>query len=77
MGTKIKNPELQSIIANRLIELRHRKGVSQEVVYNDTGVHISRIETSKLNISVSTLSVLCDYYSVSMQEFFSQGFETK
>ena len=47
-----------------------RKGVSQETVYEDTGLHIGRIETERHNITVSTLSRLCDYYGITLSEFF-------
>jgi len=39
-------------IADRLRELRTAKGVSQETVYEDTGIHIGKIETEKYNITV-------------------------
>jgi transcriptional regulator with XRE-family HTH domain len=52
-----------------LKELREAKNVTQADVYNDTNVHIGRIETGKVNVSVSTLSVLCKYFKVKMSEF--------
>ena len=52
-----------------LKELRDAKGVTQEDVYNDTNIHIGRIETGKRNISVSTLSALCKYFKIKMSEF--------
>ena len=51
---------LLEAIAGRLKELRAKKGVSQEIVYEDTGVHIGKIETARYNITVSTLSKLCN-----------------
>ena len=57
---------LLKAIARRLKELRAAKGVSQE----DTGLHIGRIETERHNITVSTLSRLCDYYGITLSEFF-------
>lgn len=41
-------------------------------VYNDTNIHIARIETAKGNITVSTLAALCKYYKVSLVDFFKQ-----
>ncbi len=64
-----KDLELLSEIAQRLKTLRIGKGVSQQDVLNDTGIHVARIETGKLNISVSTLSALCKYFDISMSEF--------
>ena len=59
-------------IADRLRELRTAKGVSQETVYEDTGIHIGKIETEKYNITVSTLARLCRYYGISLGAFFDQ-----
>ena len=53
-------------------ELRAEKGVSQETVYEDTGIHIGKIETEKYNITVSTLARLCRYYGISLGAFFDQ-----
>ena len=61
---------LLEAIAGRLKELRAKKGVSQEIVYEDTGVHIDKIETARYNITVSTLSKLCNYYGITLKEFF-------
>ena len=52
---QLKDTELLSQIAQRLKELRERKGVSQEQVYNDTEIHIARIETGNVNVTVSTV----------------------
>ncbi|WP_200868403.1 helix-turn-helix domain-containing protein [Cellulophaga lytica] len=52
--------------------MRERKALTQEDVYNDTGIHISRIETARVNITVSTLSSLCDYYQMKLSDFFKE-----
>lgn len=39
-------------------------------MYIDTNIHIARIETAKVNISVSTLKAICDYFGISLAEFF-------
>lgn len=57
-------------IALRLKKLREKKGVSQEQVYNETDVHIARIETGKNNLNISMLSKLCEYFGISLAEFF-------
>lgn len=46
------------------------RGVSQEVMYMDTQIHIARIETAKVNISVSTIDAICSYFGISLSEFF-------
>lgn len=63
---------LLKAIAGRLRELRAEKGVSQETVYEDTGIHIGKIETEKYNITVSTLARLCRYYGIPLGAFFDQ-----
>lgn len=75
MGQQLKNIKLLSAVAKRLKDLRSERGLSQEVVYNDTDIHIARIETGKFNISISTLAALCSYYSISLTDFFSNDFD--
>lgn len=72
MSQQIKNPNLLKSIGTRLKAIRKEKKLTQEEVYNDTDIHIARIETGTQNITVSTLSALCGYYSVTLGEFFSE-----
>ena len=72
MGSHLRNEKLLQTISTQLKLLREKKGLTQEDVYNDTGIHISRIETSKVNISVSTLSALCDYFEINLSDFFKK-----
>lgn len=65
-----RNDILLKQIAVKLKIMRIDKGLSQETVYFHTGIHIGKIETEKYNITVSTLSRLCDYYQISLEEFF-------
>lgn len=44
--------------------------MSQIDVYIDTDIHIGRIEQGKTNITVTTLSDICDYYKISLEDFF-------
>lgn len=67
---QIKNPTLLLSISQRIKELRSKQGVTQEVFYNDTNIHIARIEQGQLNVSVSTLSVICKYLNISLSDFF-------
>ena len=57
-------------IATRVKELREQKGLSQVQVYHESDIHIARIEATTYNLSVSTLSKLCDYFGISLAEFF-------
>ncbi len=73
-STQILDKELLNKIAFRIKTLRAQKGITQEVFYNDTGINIGRIERSKRNLSVSSLKKICDYFNVSLSEFFAEGF---
>lgn len=65
-----RNKILMRAIAERLRELREERGFSQQYVYIDTDLNIGKIEVGETNISVSTLFILCDYYGVTLEEFF-------
>lgn len=65
------NTELLIKIAQRIKQLRMNKGISQEVFYIDTDIHIARIETGKANITVSTLNDICIYFGISLTDFFA------
>jgi transcriptional regulator with XRE-family HTH domain len=69
---QIRDESLLKKIASRVKELRESKGISQEVFFIDTGIHIGRIETMKVNLSVSTLSHLCEYFEISLADFFKE-----
>lgn len=73
MGQQRKNLKLLLAIGDRLKEIRRERNLSQEDVFNDTGIHIARIETGRQNISISTLNALCVYYSTTLKEFFSES----
>jgi transcriptional regulator with XRE-family HTH domain len=64
------NQELLHFIAQRIKALRTEKGLTQENFYNDTNIHIGRIELAKRDISVSTISKICDYFEISISTFF-------
>jgi transcriptional regulator with XRE-family HTH domain len=64
------NTQLQKLIAQRIKELRVLKKVSQQQVYNDTDVHVGRLEAAKINATVNTIAVLCDYFDISLPLFF-------
>lgn len=78
MGKEIKqyvDVELLLNISKRIKEFREQKNITQEVFYNDTGINIGRIERSKRNLSVSSLKKICEYFEISLEEFFSRGFD--
>jgi len=57
-------------LAKRVKELRKLKGVSQQNAYNDTGIHFARIEQGKIDVSYTTLLRVCEYFELSLSEFF-------
>ncbi len=65
-----KNEKLDMAIARRLREIREAKGISQLNVYIATDCFVSRIEMGNQDIRTSTLYRLCEYYGVTMEEFF-------
>lgn len=64
------NTGLLENIAKRIKQLREDKGISQETFYIDTDIHIARIELGKVNITVSTLQDICNYFGITIGEFF-------
>ncbi|WP_288844677.1 helix-turn-helix transcriptional regulator [uncultured Alistipes sp.] len=72
MGQPRSNKILLQAIAVRLRSLRKERNLSQIDVYIDTDIHIGRIERGQTNISVTTLSDICDYYQISLHEFFKE-----
>ncbi len=64
------------VLLNKIIltlkEIRKSNNVTLEAFYFDTGIHLARIEQGKTNITVSTLSKICDYFDISLVDFFSK-----
>lgn len=72
MAKQIRNNKLLIGIATILKELREAKNVSQEEVYNDTNIHVGRIETANANPTISTLAALCKYFDLTLSEFLKR-----
>lgn len=68
---QVRNQQLLNKIGKTLKQMREDAGLTQEDVYNDTGIHIGRIETGNTNISVSTLDALCKYFKTNISSFLS------
>ncbi len=71
-----RNTVLLKEVAKRLKKLREANGKSQADVYIDTDLNISRVESGNTSINLTTLSTLCDYYGVTLEELF-KGIKTK
>ena len=69
---QLRDIKLLKKIAIVFKELREAENLTQADVFEDTKIHIGRIETAKANLSVSTLSTLCQYFEISLLDFFSK-----
>lgn len=71
MNKPRRNEELHKSIVARLKEIRKERGLTQDNVRNDLGeLNIGRIEAGQHSITTTTLAMLCDYYGISLEEFF-------
>jgi len=59
---------IEKIVA-KIKKLREEKGVTLQEFYDDTGVHLARIESQKRDLPISTLSRICDYFGLTLSEF--------
>lgn len=71
---KESKEQLLKKLALRVKELRGTKGVTQEEALHDTGIQFSRIEQAKRDVQLSTVQKLCNYFEISMNEFFNESF---
>jgi len=67
---QLRDELLLERISEKIKSLRKAKGVTLEEFFNATNVHLSRLEHSKANITVSTLKHICQYFDISLHEFF-------
>ena len=70
MKKQRRNDILLAIIGEKLVKLREARGLSQQKVYIHTGIDMDMIERGEYNLTLTTLSDLCDYYNISIKEFF-------
>ena len=66
---QFKDHTLLIEIAQRIKNLRHDNNLTQDALYNDIGLNISRIESSRSNLSISNLKKICDYFEITLEEF--------
>jgi transcriptional regulator with XRE-family HTH domain len=70
MPKQLQNTDISQRIVFCIKELRKSKNITLEVFYFDTGIHLARIEQGKQNITVATLSKICDYLDIGLSDFF-------
>ena len=58
-------------LVQRLQQVRLSRHLSQQEVYNDTGVHIGRLEAKPVKVTMRTLIILCRYYDVPLAALFA------
>jgi len=57
----------------RALQEVHQEGVNTDVKENTKiSFHMGRIEAGKTNYSVSTLTLICDYFKVSLSTFMKK-----
>jgi transcriptional regulator with XRE-family HTH domain len=67
---QIRNQALLDKVAKKIKAIRENHGITQEDFYNDTNIHIGRIETGNANLSISSLEAICKYFKISLADFF-------
>ena len=72
MPKQYQDAALLNAMILTLKELRKSRGITLETFYFDTGIHLARIEQGKTNISVSTLTKICNYFEISLVDFFKK-----
>lgn len=72
MKRQRRNDFLVEQVVERLKSIRRAQGLTQENVRFDTDLNIGRIESGRHSISLTTLADLCDYYGVSLENFFKE-----
>lgn len=63
-------------VAQRLIYLREKRGITTNKLANLAGIsqsHLREIELGQRNPTVETLSFFCDALEVSLEEFFRES----
>ncbi len=72
MPKQLQNKVLQEKIVTTIKTLRKEKKITFEIYYFVTGIHLTRIEQGKQNITVATLATICNYFEISLRDFFEQ-----
>ena len=70
MTQQSKNKILLKKIALCVKQLRKEKEITLDDFYVDAGIHLGRIEQGKTNISIVTLSLICNYFEIRFVDFF-------
>jgi transcriptional regulator with XRE-family HTH domain len=70
--SQVKDVQLLQKISLVLKELREAAAKTQADVFGDTNIHVARIESGKNNLTISSLSALCNYFGITLVDFFKR-----
>ena len=65
-----RDDKLIKQVAERIRELRKAHELTQDALREDTGLHIKNIESKGVNVTISSIAILCKYFEISLEEFF-------
>lgn len=68
------NPiEIRQRIGHIIVELRKTRGISQRQICEYSGLsqkYVSDIENGKRNLGIDTIVMLCNFFNISIGDFF-------
>jgi|GEM_PF-489821 DNA-binding helix-turn-helix protein len=67
---KRTDAKLLELISKRMKELREERGYTQEYVVDHTGLNIPQHEAKITYPSLVSISVLCEFYNITVSDFF-------
>ena len=67
---KHTNDTLLRSVASRLKQIRIERGLTKDVVNDRTKENVGLYEFGSSNITMVQLTVLCNFYNVTLEEFF-------
>lgn len=65
-----KDDEFLKLVGKRLDDLLKQNGLTHENFYHDTEINPHRYIAGKVNMTVSNLKRICDYFKITPEEFF-------
>ncbi len=67
---KRHDEKLLGLVAKKFRAIRKELKITQETAFRDTGVKISKIESGRMNPTIMSIAILCQYYDVALEDFF-------
>lgn len=70
----LNNPiEIRQKIGRTILEIRKTRGITQQKICEYSGLsqkYVSDIENGKRNLGIDTIVMLCNYFNISIGDFF-------